>query len=233
MAGMMSLMLSGLAHHATLPDLCHPHTTPELHINNGNGKGDKFVGSDGCVAFHFQSSASGMAADFTFAPFDVTPLQHYLVTFAVKTKNLVPMSPPAGGCVEIKTDGNPDKKQSCSAAYLTGGVYVAYTDDHDLADGWFPAYGSHAPPNSDWTNVTLEFSPPTTANTATLYIAFGAHDYAYAPNRMRGGMATGECWIGSVAIKEINKVLRRILRPIYYSATSDLERDLLQCCVAS
>ena len=197
---------AALAHQASLPDLCHPTTKPELHINNGKGTGNTFSGPDGCLAFHFVASPSGMAADFTFAPFSVKPLQHYIVTFAVKTKNLKPMPRPAGGCVEIQTQGNPDKSRSCSAAYLTGGAYVSYRDGNGLADGWFPAYGSHAPSNSDWTNVTLEFSPPTTARTAILHLAFGAHDYAYAPNRMQGGLALGECWMGAVEIKELSEV---------------------------
>ena len=204
----MSLVwvLTVLGRQGLLPDLCHPSTTPDLHINSGKGTGNTFTGPDGCLGFHFVASPSGMAADFTFDPFSVKPLQHYLVTFAVKTKHLMPMPRPAGGCVEIETEGNPDRKKSCSAAYLTGGAYVAYRDENGLADGWFPAYGSHAPSNSDWTNVTLEFSPPTTARTAILHLAFGAHDYAYAPNRMQGGLALGECWMGSVAIRELSKV---------------------------
>ena len=188
-----------------LPNLCTLSPLPKMSgPYAGTGTGEATAdGGGGCTMLHFNSS-TGMAADFQVATFDVTPLKKYIVRMALKTNNLVPTPHPPQGCIEERggaLGAGLDHQTGCSGAYLTGGPYVSYTDANGRADGWFPAYGTHAPPTSDWHNISLVFAPPTTAAQATLHIAFGAHQYAEGDGgRMLGGTATGEAWVRGMNI---------------------------------
>ena len=233
---------------AALPDLCH--AKPSLNIAVGSGSGNASVDSSGCAALHFKSTG-GMAADFTTGgSFAIKPLQHYLVTMELKTADLLP-TPLIPHCIERQQQQQQqqvgaaagaeagDKPSSCQGAYLTGGIYVTYTDAAGRSDGWYPAYGTHATPTADWHNVSLEFAPPTTAAQVELHFTFGAHEwalppphppsrphphlrrprYAYKPDRTRGGTATGECWMRKLAVKEISGKRSAVL-PVTFSIPS-------------
>ena len=192
--------------HGAVPDLCHQPAIFHNYVGNGTGNASVDTAS-GCTTLHFQSTG-GMAADFTVPSFAVKPLQYYQVSLELKTNNLLP-TPLLPNCVEQQgaafgaEPGSKKKLPSCEGAYLTGGPYVTYADSAGRSDGWFPAYGAHATPTADWKTVTLEFAPPTTAASVTLHFAFGAHEYAYHPDRAHGGMATGECWMRKLSVKEL------------------------------
>jgi hypothetical protein len=198
-----------------LPDLCHLSPLPSFSIYHGNGTGSASPASStatgACVSLHAVST-TGCAGDFNLGSYEITPLQNYILTMELKTEALLPTPQVPENCVQAQADqqvrqeggsllrlGN--NQTSCAGAYLTGAPYVSYTDGNGRADGWFPAYGTHATPTSSWHNVSLRFAPPTTATKATIRIAFGAHQYAESNGgRMLGGTATGEVWFRNLRI---------------------------------
>lgn len=200
----MALFLAQLGV-AALPDLCHLHPLPAVQIWAGNGTGTASAAASGagCASLHF-ASTTGMAAEFHVGSATVKPLKYYEISMELKTSNLLP-TPLIPHCVEVsrqRLGTGLDNQTSCSGAYLTGAPYVSYIDGQGRKDGWFPAYGTHATPTADWHNVSLRFAPPTTAVQADIHIAFGAHEYAYKPQRMTGGSATGKAWVRNIKIVE-------------------------------
>lgn len=224
----MALVMVGLVNVAAsseLPDLCKLSPLPKMSgPYAGTGSGEATVGAGGCAMLHFNSS-TGMAADFVVATFDVTPLKKYIVRMALKTQNLSPTPRPPQGCIEERGGAlgvGLDNQTACSGAYLTGAPYVSYTDGHGRADGWFPAYGTHAPPTSDWHNISLVFAPPTTAAQATVHIAYGAHQYAEgAGGRMHGGTATGEAWVRDMSVAPAPAPPSTVLPASFHVPTSE------------
>ena len=165
------LLAAAAAAAPALPDLC---TFASFTFNVHHGSGAHALtppnASSPCahLAMWSTDNATGAAASFDSPPFPVRALGVYNVSLPFATRGLVPLT-----------------------AYLTGGFYVSYTDANGVASGWAPAYGALAPADSGGFAATLSFTPPTTAARAVLHVAFAAHEFAYTPNRMEGGAATG------------------------------------------
>ena len=204
---------------APLPDLCHLGSSgaaplPQFSGYHGscNGSASAAGTGGGCATLHAAGGAGGCAGDFNLGTYDIVPLQHYVISLELKTSALLPTPQTPENCVqqqqttrsggstaiELGLGGN---QTACAGAYITGAPYVSYTDGNGRADGWFPAYGTHATPTSDWHNISLRFAPPSTATRATIRLAFGAHQYDEGNGgRMLGGTATGEAWFRNVKI---------------------------------
>jgi len=89
---------------------------------------------------------------------------------------------------------------SNGAPALTAAVYLHFFDSNGDFGAWSPQFGSLAPSTSDWHNVVAYFTVPTTAYQMQVYLAYAAHTFTYSPNRMLGGRATGQAWLGNVTI---------------------------------